>query len=166
MRVDVQVGRAQMDRVTNRICNVSFDITKRALVRRVIARQNKDWSASAYYWTSYLDHRDWNLAREEARGGLDESKSQGGVAKAPPSAHKIPVKAVPTDPVSRELGKAQKLMATGNKEAAYNQLDKLIKRHGSTPGLPADSAKSLSRARVMHEDLGIELGKGHVTVGP
>ena len=124
-----------------------------------IARTTEDWNLSAYYWENYLNHRDWDLAREEARNGLAEAKSHGGVARAPASPHIVPVKKAPGDPVTRELSKAETLAAAGKKEAAYSELEKLIQRHGSTPGLPQDAAKSLSLAKVMHEDLGIELGK-------
>ena len=124
-----------------------------------IARDKKDWNAAAHYWQSYLDHQSWNLAREEARKGLEESKSHGAVAKAPVSKRTVPVKAVADDPVAKALAQAERLAAAGDKDGAYNSLDQMLKRFGSTPGLSKDSKATYRKAQIMHEDLSMELGR-------
>lgn len=124
-----------------------------------IARKQKDWNASAHYWTSYLDHQEWDIAREEARGGLEEAKGKGAVGKAPASKRTTPVKVVSADPVSKGLATAESQAASGNKNSAYDTLEGLLKRFGGAKSLPAIAKKPLSKARIMHEELGLELGR-------
>ena len=124
-----------------------------------IASKKKDWSASAYYWGNYLDQKTWTTASAEARAGLDEAKSRGGVAKAPTPTRTMPVKAQPQDPVSKEFAKAESLLNAGKKEAAYATLETMIQRYGDSKNLPKAASTALSKASIMREDLGIELGK-------
>ena len=124
-----------------------------------VARKKEDWSASAYYWTRYLDQQGWTKARDEARKGLEESKANGGVATAPKSQQTPAAKPVATGPVAQGLAMAEALALDGKKEAAYETLGKMLQRYQSTEGLEKSSVVRLRKAQTMHEDLGIELGK-------
>ena len=122
-----------------------------------IATKRKDWSSAAYYWTNYLDHKDWNLARTEASEGQANARANGGVVKAPKQDGTLPVKAAPNDPIDAEVTNAERMVENGNPQGAYQALDALLKRYkGKT--LPAQSKIPFRRAEMLHEDLSIELG--------
>ncbi|MFT4550934.1 MAG: hypothetical protein ACI9MB_004915, partial [Verrucomicrobiales bacterium] len=70
-----------------------------------------------------------------------------------------PVKVVSADPVSKGLATAESQAASGNKNSAYDTLEGLLKRFGGAKSLPAIAKKPLSKARIMHEELGLELGR-------
>ena len=126
-----------------------------------IAMRKKDWDAAAHYWTNYLDHKEWNRSREEARNGLDESKSHGAVAKAPAPKNLVPVKARAgaNDPLSKALTKAEQLSAAGDKDGAYDSLDTVLRNIRSANALPDESKATYRKAQIMHEDLSMELGR-------
>jgi outer membrane protein assembly factor BamD (BamD/ComL family) len=125
-----------------------------------IAGRNTDWNASAQFWSSYLDHSDWNLAKEEARDALALARSQGGRAKLQAPSSPVPDRTADSNnPLAQELAKAESLAAAGKKVDAYDSLDRMLRRIGPVEKLPKTSAVQVRKAQMMHEDLGIELGR-------
>ncbi len=130
-----------------------------------LAQQKKDWSSTAQYWKSYLDHADWKRARDEAGRGLKLAEANGGKPSAPGQDAARPLRPAPSDPLAIGLAEAESLAAAGKKDAAYHSLDRMLQTVGPAERLPKSSTVPLRKAQMMHEDLGDRAREMRATAG-
>ena len=136
-----------------------------------VAVKREHWAGAKAFWKRYLSDPNWSLARDEAEQGL-----QVAGQKAPKSAPPVvvpsptPTPAAPMrvpnapepaggDPkVLQQLRQAERMVGSGMKAQAYEVLKSLLERGEAMPSPDPGTASALRRARILKENLQLELG--------